>query len=77
MSEHVKDGVFFDLPGEAPHLVGTTLSREAGARGAAQERLMIAVTELLAERGYLAVGIRDIASRAGVSRAAFYEQASA
>jgi AcrR family transcriptional regulator len=37
------------------------------------ERLMIAVTELLAEHGFGGVGIREITARAGVSRGAFYE----
>ncbi|HEX9547981.1 MAG TPA: helix-turn-helix domain-containing protein, partial [Acidimicrobiales bacterium] len=36
-------------------------------------RLMAAFTSLLAERGYAAVTIGDLAARAGVSRAAFYE----
>lgn len=37
------------------------------------ERLMIAVTELLAAYGYRGIGIREITARAGVSRGAFYE----
>ncbi len=37
-----------------------------------RERLLIAVTELLAELGYRAMGVRDIATRAGVSQAGFY-----
>ncbi|HWE34384.1 MAG TPA: helix-turn-helix domain-containing protein [Solirubrobacteraceae bacterium] len=36
-------------------------------------RLMAALTELLAERGYAAVRIGDLVARAGVSRASFYE----
>lgn len=71
MSEHVKYGVFFESPGKLPR-GRHDLSRDQ-VRAAQRERLMIAVTELLAERGYLAVGIREIATRAGVSRAAFYE----
>lgn len=36
-------------------------------------RLLAAVTTLVAERGYAAVTIGDLAGEAGVSRAAFYE----
>jgi AcrR family transcriptional regulator len=36
-------------------------------------RMMAALTSLLAERGYAAITIGDLAARAGVSRAAFYE----
>lgn len=71
MAEHVKSGVFFDVPGRLPR-GRHDMSREQ-VLATQRERLMIAVTELLAERGYLAVGVREIASRAGVSRAAFYE----
>ena len=39
-------------------------------------RLVRAFTELLAERGYGAVTIGELAKRAGVSRGAFYEQFS-
>ena len=47
------------------------LSREQVA-ASQRTRLMGALTELLAERGYAAVTIGELASRAGVSRAAFY-----
>jgi AcrR family transcriptional regulator len=40
---------------------------------AQQERLMASMTELMAARGYHAVKVGDVAARAGVSRAAFYE----
>ncbi|MBF6336759.1 TetR/AcrR family transcriptional regulator [Nocardia abscessus] len=40
---------------------------------AQRERLLVAVTELLAARGYAGFGPTDIAKRAGVSLAAFYE----
>ncbi len=40
---------------------------------AQRERLMIALTELMAESGYRGVGVRQIAARAKVSPAAFYE----
>jgi AcrR family transcriptional regulator len=48
------------------------LTREQVAESQ-RTRLMAAFTELLAERGYAAVRIGDLATRAGVSRAAFYE----
>jgi AcrR family transcriptional regulator len=48
------------------------LTREQVARSQ-RERLMTAFTELLAARGYAAVTIRTLASRARVSPAAFYE----
>jgi len=48
------------------------LSREQVA-SSQRTRLMAALTELLAEGGYSAVTIGELARRAGVSRAAFYE----
>ena len=39
-----------------------------------RERLLIAFTELLADRGYAGVTIGELARRAGVSRGAFYDQ---
>lgn len=48
------------------------LTREAVA-ASQRTRLMAALTELLAERGYGAVTIAGLAKRAGVSRGAFYE----
>lgn len=71
MSTRVQAGVFFQVPKRLPR-GRHDLSRDQ-VLSAQRERLMIAITELLAERGYLAVGIRDIAARARVSRAAFYE----
>src|SRR5581483_8986086 len=51
------------------------LSREEVA---ASQRLRLerAITELLAERGYAAITIGELAARAGVSRGAFYEHFS-
>lgn len=49
-----------------------SLTREQVATSQ-RERLMTAFTELLAERGYAAVTIRELARRARVSPAAFYE----
>ncbi len=40
---------------------------------AQRERLLVAVTELLAARGYAGFGPTDVAKRAGVSLAAFYD----
>jgi AcrR family transcriptional regulator len=69
--QRVRDGVFFQVPKKLPR-GRHDLSRDQ-VLAAQRERLMIATTELLAERGYLQVGVREIATRAGVSRAAFYE----
>jgi AcrR family transcriptional regulator len=41
-----------------------------------RRRLERAITELLAERGYAAITIGELAARAGVSRGAFYEHFS-
>ena len=51
------------------------LSREK-VMASQRARLMAAFTELLAERGYLAVTIGELARRAGVSRATFYSHFS-
>jgi AcrR family transcriptional regulator len=50
-----------------------TLSREEVA-DSQRTRLLRAMVELVAERGFAAVTIADLASRAAVSRGAFYEQ---
>lgn len=67
----VADGVFFTRPAALPR-GRHGLSREE-VRAAHQERMMIAATELTAEQGLAAVGVREICMRAAVSRAAFYE----
>ena len=63
-------GVFFTPPAPLPR------GRHSIPRGqidaAQQERLLIALTELVAARGYAAVSVADIVERAQVSRAAFY-----
>ncbi|MGW4719114.1 TetR/AcrR family transcriptional regulator [Nocardia sp. NPDC004260] len=67
----VRDGVFFTLPAALPrgrHHLG----REQ-VMAAQRERLLVAVTELLAARGYAGFGPTDVAKRAGVSLAAFYD----
>lgn len=67
----INDGVFFTDPGPLPR-GRHSLSREAIVE-AQRERLMIAATEILAAHGYRGVGPGAIASRAGVSLAAFYD----
>jgi AcrR family transcriptional regulator len=66
----IVDGVFFSTPAALPR-GRHELSREQ-IEEAHRERLMIAATELMAERGYLAVGVGEICARAAVSRGAFY-----
>ena len=48
------------------------LAREQVA-GSQRTRLMAAFTELMAERGYAAVRLAELVTRAGVSKATFYE----
>lgn len=69
--QRITDGVFFSLPATLPR-GRHELTREQ-VLAVQRERLMIAMTELMAERGYERIGIRDVAARAGVSSAAFYE----
>lgn len=74
MTRAVRDGVFFTAPGELPR-GRHDLGRDA-VLAAQRERLMIAATELMAADGYRGAGVREIAARARVSRAAFYESFS-
>jgi AcrR family transcriptional regulator len=67
----VRDGIFFTLPEALPR-GRHKLSREQ-VRAAQRERLLAAATELLAAHGYRAFGAGDVATRAGVSLAAFYD----
>jgi AcrR family transcriptional regulator len=67
----VRSGVCFEPPEPLPR-GRHDLPREQILTAQA-ERLMIAVTELLAALGFVGVGIREITARAGVSRGAFYE----
>ena len=69
--ERVSDGVFFTLPDALPR-GRHTLTREQVQR-VQRERLLVAMTELLAARGYRGFGAGDVAKRAGVSLAAFYD----
>jgi len=63
--------VFFDPPADLPR-GRHQLSRQQ-VQDAQRVRLMVAFTELLADRGYAGVRIGDIASRATVSSQSFYE----
>jgi AcrR family transcriptional regulator len=67
----VRDGVFFTLPEALPR--GRHNLKREEVQGAQRQRLIIATTELLAARGYRGFGQADVAKRAGVSLAAFYE----
>lgn len=70
------------MPGRAPQPIFPTppplphgphdLSREQVA-DSQRTRLMAALTELMAERGYAAVRLAELVTRAGVSKATFYE----
>ena len=66
----VRDGVFFTLPDALPR-GRHKLSREQ-VTGAQRERMLAAVTELLAAKGYRGFGVGDIAARAGVSLGVVY-----
>jgi AcrR family transcriptional regulator len=71
MCRPIRDGVFFHIPVVLPR-GRHELTREQ-VLAAQRERLMIAIAELMADRGYKNVGVREIAARAGVSRGAFYD----
>lgn len=68
---HVADGVFFRAPADLPR--GRHDLAHEQIQTAQRERLMAAVTELMAHRGYRGVGVRDIAKQAKVSLSAFYD----
>lgn len=67
----IRDGLFFTLP-EALPIGRHKLPREQILE-AQRERLMAAMTELLAARGYRGFGVGDVAKQARVSLAAFYQ----
>ena len=67
----VREGVFFTPPDALPR-GRHDLTREQVTH-AQRERMLIAMTELLAAHGYRGFGPGDIAGRAGVSLGAFYE----
>ncbi len=64
-------GVFFGALSVLPR-GRHTLTRDE-VRAIQRERLMVALTELMAEHGYGNLTIGEIATRAGVSRSAFYD----
>ena len=71
MTASVRPGVFFEvtegLP-RGPH----QLTREQ-VQAAQRQRLLVAFTELLADRGYAKLRICDLTKRAAVSNDSFYE----
>jgi AcrR family transcriptional regulator len=69
--KRVADGVFFTLPEALPR--GRHKLSAVQVSDAQRERLLAAVTELLAAHGYRGFGVGEIASRAGVSLGAFYK----
>jgi AcrR family transcriptional regulator len=66
----IRPGVFFHTPAPLPR-GRHNLSREQ-VTAAQRERLLVAMTELLAAHGYRGFRPTDVACRAGVSLAAFY-----
>jgi AcrR family transcriptional regulator len=62
--------VFFQVPAELPRGPHQLSRREV--ESAQRQRLLIAYTELLADRGYASLRIVDITKRAGVSNDTFY-----
>jgi AcrR family transcriptional regulator len=69
--EPVRDGVFFTRPEALPRGRHKLTREQVGS--VQRERLLAAITELLAAHGYRHLSPGDIASRAGVSLAAFYD----
>ena len=70
MTNPIRDGIFFTLPPALPR--GRHKLPREQVTAAQRERLLAAMTELLAARGYLGFGPADIAGRAGVSLGTFY-----
>jgi AcrR family transcriptional regulator len=69
--EPVRDGVFFTRPEALPRGRHKLTREQVGS--VQRERLLAAMTELLAVHGYRQLSPGHIASRAGVSLAAFYD----
>lgn len=69
--DRIREGVFFTTPDPLPR--GRHAVDRDEARERQRERLMIAATELVADLGARAVGVREISAHAGVSRASFYD----
>ena len=70
MSRRVARGVFFGELAVLPR--GRHTLTRGQVKAAQRERLMVAISELMAEHGYRNVSVGDIVGRAGVSRSAFY-----
>jgi AcrR family transcriptional regulator len=66
-----REGIFFSTPAVLPR--GRHGLPRDQVVAAQRERLMAAMTVLMADLGYEHVRVGDVASEAGVSRAAFYE----
>src|SRR3982074_887080 len=71
MATQVREGLFFSTPAVLPR--GRHGLPRDQVVAAQRERLMAAITVLMAELGYEHVRVGDVAAEAGVSRAAFYE----
>lgn len=69
--KRVADGVFFTVPETLPR--GRHKLSPEQVSDAQSERMLAAVTELLAARGYRGFGVGETATRAGVSLEAFYK----
>lgn len=65
------DGVFFTHPAPLPR--GRHNIARDQVQAAQRERIMIAVTELLAARGDRGTGAREVCERAGISLTAYYD----
>jgi AcrR family transcriptional regulator len=71
LTKRITPGVFFGELAVLPR-GRHTLTRDQ-VHDIQRERVMVAMTELMAARGYRNVSIGDIVARAGVSRTAFYD----
>ncbi len=71
MVPRIREGVFFTTPADLPR--GRHGLTRDEVQTAQRERLMIAVTELMAHGGYRGIGVREIATHARISQGAFYE----
>jgi AcrR family transcriptional regulator len=71
MATQVREGLFFSTPAVLPR--GRHGLPRDQVVAAQRERLMAAMTVLMADLGYEHVRVGDVAGEAGVSRAAFYE----
>ena len=67
----IAEGIFFEATVPLPR--GRNSIDPERVKAAQRERMLAAVTELMAALGYRAFKVSDIARRAGVSLAAFYE----